>query len=109
MLDVLFQTNEPTAAPGRVEFYDLHLLREDVNGIWVNIVRERHGWWDNESRGIVVDADSESLEKGFNNYSEALAWYCQRRHQHMNRNFIHSFMWHPITGEPAFYKRVEMF
>ena len=58
MQEVLFQTESPTAVHGRVEFYDLSLLHEKQEGRTVAMVRESHGWWDNESKSAVARPQS---------------------------------------------------
>jgi hypothetical protein len=105
--EVLFQTESPTAVPGRVEFYDLSLLHERLEGKTMALVRESHGWWDNESMSAVFEEGATHLSATFGHYHDAVEHYWSRRQFHVRREYVHSFMWHPITGVPAFYKRLE--
>jgi hypothetical protein len=105
--EVLFQTEAPTAAGGRVEFYDLCLLHEKHDGRTIALVRESHGWWDNELKSAIFEEEATLLSSTFGHYHDAVDHYWRRRLYHARRDYVHSFMWHPITGVPAFYKRLE--
>jgi hypothetical protein len=108
MQDVLFQTDKPTSTPGRVEFYDLCLTQECCDGEFLTEFQETHGWWDNDSKSVIIDESEESKCLTFKTFIEALDVYDRQRTLHAGSGFKHSFMWNPITGEPAFYSPVEI-
>lgn len=108
MQDVLFQTDKPNSTPGRVEFYDLCLTQEYCDGQYLNEFQEAHGWWDNETKSVIIDHSEESKCMTFNTFIEALDVYDRQRTLRAESGFKHSFMWNPITGEPALYSPVEI-
>jgi hypothetical protein len=109
MQDVLFKTDKPTATAGQVEFLELCLLQQDIAGQRVNFVREIRGWWDNETQRALLDEEKRLQSEPIRTYSEALERYCRRRLEYINGGFTHSFIWHPISGVPAFYKQLAPF
>jgi hypothetical protein len=108
MQDVLFQTDKPTSTQGKVEFYDLSLTQEFCDGQPLCMFQETHGWWDNETKRVIVDESKESQCITFKNFIEALDIYHRQRMLRAGSGFRHSFMWNPITGEPAYYSPVEI-
>jgi hypothetical protein len=108
MQEVLFQTDTPTSTPGRIEFYDLCLYQIDVDGQRLNLVRESHGWWDNDAARMVLDSAAHAHAEEFESYREALDQYFRRRLAHIRSGFVHSFLWHPISGVPSFHKLLDM-
>lgn len=107
MQEALFQTESPIAAHGRVEFYYLSLLHEQQEGQVTIRVHENHGWWDNDSMSAVYEEQTSYESTAFPHYHDAVEQYWRRRLFHIRREYVHSFMWHPITGVPAFYKRLD--
>jgi len=108
MQNVLFQTDKPTATPGYVEFYDLTLTQEHRDGQLLSLFQEMHGWWDNETNRVVLDDTAPSPPVAFKTFCEALDTYHRCRMHRANSGFKHSFMWHPISGMPAYYMPVDM-
>jgi len=107
MQNALFQTHEPTATPEQAEFYDLSLSQRDRAGHQLVVVREAHGWWDNETgRAMFEEAQTQSAM--FTSYSEALDVFFRRRLVRIGSGFRHSFRWHPISGVPAYHIQVGM-
>jgi hypothetical protein len=107
MQNALFQTHEPTAAAGRVEFYDLSLSQRNQAGDQFVVVREAHGWWDNETRQAMLE-EVQTQSATFTSYSEALDVFFRRRLIRIGSGFRHSFRWHPISGLPAYHIQVGM-
>ena len=104
MQDVLFKTDQPASeTSGQVEFLELCLLQQDIAGQRINFVREIRGWWDNETQQAIRDEERRLQSEPIKTYGEALERYCRRRLEHINGGFNHSFIWHPISGAPAFY------
>jgi hypothetical protein len=101
MRDVLFQTDRPTAVPGRVEFYDLRIVQTEMTGRRVRFVREVHGWWDNTIGRAVVDEGSTFETEAFTTHREAFEHYCRQRLDRAKAGFQHTFIWHPISGAPS--------
>jgi hypothetical protein len=101
MQDVLFQTDKPTAAPGRAEFYDLSMIHIEIAGRRVSFVTEVHGWWDNHTARAVFDEDTTMQTRAFATPGEAFERYCRQRLARIKGGFKHAFMWHPISGAPA--------
>jgi|HubBroStandDraft_5_1064220.scaffolds.fasta_scaffold540067_2 hypothetical protein len=108
MQNVLFQTDRPTLTHGRVEFYDLCLIQERSDGQSINLVQETHGWWDNDTNRAILDESVETQCLTYKTFVEALDVYHRQRMLRARSGFKHSFMWHPITGAPAYYSLVEM-
>lgn len=109
MQDVLFKTDQPTATSGPVEFLELCLLHEDIAGQRQIIIREVRGWWDNETKRAFLDEERRLQSEPIKTYGEALERYCRRRLVHIKGGFTHSFVWHPISGVPAFYRLLDPF
>lgn len=108
MQDVLFQTDKPTSTQGRVEFYDLCLTQEYCDGEYLNEFQETHGWWDNETKSVIIDDSEESKCMIFKTFIEALDVYDRQRTLRAESGFRHSFMWNPITRAPACYSPIEI-
>jgi hypothetical protein len=108
MHEILFQTPEPTASSDSAEFYDLCIIRQDNAERSSVVVREIHGWWDNEIKRPFFDEPS-ILELGpyFIEW-KALDAYFQRRRALASSGFAHAFNWHPVSGHPASYRRIDL-
>jgi hypothetical protein len=104
MQDVLFQIDTPMATEEPAEYYDLGLYQLDIAGQEINLVRESHGWWDNQARRVVLDVDPQWQTREFTTYREAVNEYCSRRLAHIQNGFVHSFTWHPLSGMPFSYR-----
>jgi hypothetical protein len=108
MQNALFKTDKPTAASGYVEFYDLSLIHEHNDGTLMSVVLEVHGWWDSETNRPIVDDTALSSRLEFKTFCEALDAYHSRRMALAISGFKHSFMWHPLSGMPAYYMPVDL-
>lgn len=108
MHNVLFLSHEPTAAPGRAEFYELCLDPLNDEQEQVTHVREIHGWWDNETGRVVVDETQVEQAASFPTFGEALNVFVRRRQFRIDTGFRHLFRWHPLTGAPAFHMELGM-
>ena len=108
MQNALFRTDKPAATPGYVEFYDLSLTQEQSDGQLLTLFQETHGWWDNETNRAIIDDAAPSGRRVFKTFCEALDTYHEQRTARAANGFKHSFMWHPITGVPAYYMPVDM-
>jgi hypothetical protein len=108
MQNVLFRTNEPTAAAGKVEFYNISLFFQDVDGQRLNVVQETHGWWNNETAKAYVDEAYVPLTETYTSFEQAVDRYCARRILRARTGFMHSFTWHPLTGLPIQCTRIEV-
>lgn len=108
MQNVLFKTDKPTSTPGYIEFYDLCLTQERCDGQLLSLVQETHGWWDNEINRAIIDETEPSPCAAFKTFCEALNTYHNRRTARASSGFRHSFMWHPISGMPAYYMPVDV-
>jgi hypothetical protein len=104
MQDVLFRIDTPAATQVPVEYYDLGLYQLDIAGQEINLVRESHGWWDNDAGRAVLDLDPQWQTREFKTYQEAVDQYLVRRLAHLEQGFVHSFTWHPLSGVPSFYR-----
>ena len=100
MQNVLFKTSEPTAAIGPVEFYNLSLSFQEIQGRRFSVVQEKHGWWCSETGAATFDEDFATPPEVFDSFSEAVDRYCTLRMEHANAGFMHSFSWHCLTGKP---------
>lgn len=105
MQDVLFNTDKPSESPEPAEFYELSLETEFLKGKEIFVLRERHGWWNSALRCVVIDQDGK-LELSFKCYRDGLKGYIERMNLHMNRSFVHSFIWHPAKGEPSYNQKL---
>lgn len=108
MQNVLFRTNEPIAAAGKVEFYNISLFFQDVDGQRLNVVQETHGWWNTETAKAHFDEDYEPLTETFISFETAVERYCALRVLRARTGFMHSFTWHPLTGLPIQYTRIDV-
>jgi hypothetical protein len=108
MQNVLFKTDKPASAPGYAEFYDLALIQEHCDGQLLSLFQETHGWWDNETNRAVIDDSAPSTRVVFKTFCEALDAYHRCRMARAGSGFKHSFMWHPISGIPAYYMPVDL-
>lgn len=108
MQNVLFRTSEPTSADGKVEFYNISLYFQDVRGQRLSVVQETHGWWNNETAKACFDEDYQPLTEAFVSFGEAVDRYCALRVDRARTGFLHSFSWHPLTGMPDYYSRIEI-
>jgi hypothetical protein len=108
MQNALFKTKEPTAMQEKVEFYNISLSLQDIDGQRLSVVQEKHGWWDNETQKASWDEEFVSPPEAFVFFGEAVDRFCTLRIRHARNGFMHSFSWHPVTGAPAGYTRVEL-
>jgi hypothetical protein len=108
MHSALFNTNEPTAATGAVEFYYISLKLQTIEGRKVSFVQETHGWWSNETGKALLDDSFMSQPEEFESFEDAVDRFCQLRVNCAKRGFMHSFSWHPVTRTPTNYKLVEL-
>jgi hypothetical protein len=107
MQKALFNTSKPFAAEGDVEFYNISIRLEDIEGQRLSVVQEAHGWWNNETGQAVFDVDFASPPETFVSFDEAVDRYCTLRANRARTGFIHSFSWHPITGFRADYRPID--
>jgi hypothetical protein len=107
MHSVLFQTDKPTEAEGRAEFYELYISQLDVDGKQRHLLLEAHGWWDVQRKVAVMDENVPRRPVMFNSYSDALSGFCGRRLGRIKAGFRHSFIWHPVTGIPSYYTYID--
>lgn len=108
MQNVLFQTDKPTSIQGRVEFYDLCITQERSNGEPLTLVQETHGWWDNDTNRAIIDEGAQSRCAVYKTFVEALEVYHRQRMIRARSGFMHSFVWHPLTGAPVHHSPVEI-
>ena len=108
MHSVLFNTKEPTAATGVMEFYFISLSLQTIKGRKVSFVQEAHGWWSNETGNASLDDSFMSQPEEFEFFEDAVDRFCLLRVNCAKRGFKHSFTWHPITRTPTNYKLVEL-
>jgi hypothetical protein len=106
--NVLFQTDNPTCALGRVEFYDIVVNQQEIGEQLLHIVQETHGWWDNQQQRAIVDEGAEVRTECFLNFGAALDKFSRWRVLRARSGFMHSFMWHPINKTPAYHMPVEL-
>jgi hypothetical protein len=99
MQNILFKTSEPTAAKGPVEFYNISLNFQEIQGRRLNVVHEKHGWWSNETGTATFDDGFTSPPEVFDSFSEAVDRYCAIRTSRASEGFMHSFSWHFLTGK----------
>jgi len=105
---VLFKTSEPTAAPGKVEFYNISLSLEDIRGRQISFVHETHGFWSNETGKAWLEGGEKLPPEMFESLGEALARFRTLQTHLAWCGFRHSFSWHPKTGFPTNYEPVEV-
>jgi hypothetical protein len=108
MHEILFQTPKPTATNERAEFYDLRIVKHNTAGELSALVREIRGWWDNESKQPFFDEPSLLESEPFPIEWKALDAYFQRRRALAGCGFVHVFNWHPVSGQPASHRRIDL-
>jgi hypothetical protein len=104
--DVLFKTATPATNTEPSEFYELSLHAEVVNGTEIFILREKHGWWSAVPSRVSTDENG-ALQASFPSYCAALKFYVDRLRLHMSDGFVHSFLWHPVSGVPSYSQKLE--
>jgi hypothetical protein len=108
MHEILFQTPDPMATSEQTVFYDLRIVKRHDAGKTSMIVREIRGWWDNEVKRPYFDEPS-LLEAGpYLAEWKALIEYFDRRRALAISGFAHAFNWHPVSGQPASYRRIDL-
>lgn len=106
MQDVLFKTDKPCKTAEPAEYYELSLQTESLNGKEAFTLLERHGWWNSAERSVVTDQEG-MLQTVFHTYRDGLRAYIERLNLHVNRGFMHSFIWHPANGAPSYNQKLE--
>lgn len=107
MHDVLFKTDAPTCMQELAEYYELCLFQQVVEGRRLSYVRESHGWWDNRAGRAIDDHDATLQSKAFEDYRDAFERYCRQRQLYIDRGFIHSFLWHRVSGAPTYHQQID--
>jgi hypothetical protein len=108
MHKVFFKTSEPTAVPGKVEFYNLSLSLEDIRGRQISFVHQTHGVWSNETGTAWLEGESKRPPEVFESLGEALGRFRALQSYLAWCGFKHSFSWNPQTGFPTNYEPVEV-
>jgi hypothetical protein len=104
---VLFQTSDPTQHGGPVEFFELCLFQKEVESQTLTFVRQVHGWWNNQRQSATY-SEEDITQIHVQSYGDALNLFYQMRAAHIRQNYFHSFRWHPISGRPSFYQRLDL-
>ena len=107
MHTVLFQTDQPTRNRGRAEFYEIWISKLADGPSQRHILRETHGWWDNELMRPVIDKDAVAVSVIFNSCRGALKGFCRRKEYRAKEGFVHSLIWHPTSGIPMLHFLVD--
>lgn len=103
--ETLYKTDVPQQL-SRAEFYQPQLAPETVNGKTLYFVREKHGWWDDASKKLVLHTTTLDPEEGFATLEDAEARYEQQLHHRASEGFMHSFFVDPANNLPVNYRRI---
>ena len=93
----LYRTDAPQDLPF-AEYYQPQLHMELLNNNWAYFVREKHAWFDPETKKPVSNTYTLNLEEGFSSVEEAMARYERQIQQRVSEGFVHSFSIEPPEG-----------
>lgn len=103
MFETLYKTDDPEQLE-KAEYYQLHLETERLNGKWMYFVREKHGWFDTETRKPKDHRYTLDPEEGFDSFEEAQKRYEQHLLHRASEGFVHLFSIDPYEGQR--YRRI---
>ena len=97
----LYKTADAANGPlEEAEFHTLLVESQMVNGTRVFLVREKHGWWNQEEHHAMHTFTTLSTEEGFSNYEEAAKLFDRQTQVRVDQGFIWAYAPDPYGEDP---------
>jgi len=101
MFETLYKSDSPKDFANG-EYYQIHLdfdINRD-NGKQLFFVREKHGYFDNQTKRMVhsVSTLDPTFDEGFTNLDEGKERYERQLQRRASEGFVHAFSIDPFTG-----------
>ena len=104
MFETLYKTDKPTDFANG-EYYQIHLDTMIQNGKHLFVVRELHGWFDDQQKKNANMTTTLSPEEGVS-FEEAEKLYQKQMKHRAAGGFVHCFFFDPFKNPPMAYRRI---
>ncbi|HZQ17531.1 MAG TPA: hypothetical protein VFA90_02335 [Terriglobales bacterium] len=104
MFVTLYKTDKPTDFANG-EYYQVHLDEVVQNGKLLFVVREKHGWWDDQQKKNANMTTTLSPKEGVS-FDEAEKLYDQQLKHRAAGGFVHCLYFDPLNNPPFAYRRI---